>query len=272
LIQPILTQGRWIRSGDQNVVTVNERFLDRYPHLKMGDPIQFKIDGKKTTWTVVGAFQFAGKSGGYLAYGAYDYVSKLTHTPFQSMYYRIAFNSSDHSLESQQNFGYILDDHLKSLGYRVMDIETGHSVLNSTSEGINMLTVFLLILSSLTAMVGSIGLMGTMSMNVLERTREIGIMRALGASDRAIMKLVIQEGLIIGGISWFLGSLLAFPMSKVLADLVSYALFSAPASFRYSTASFLIWLAAVMLLSVLASVIPAYNASRLTIREVLAYE
>ena len=55
-----------------------------------------------------------------------------------------------------------------------------------------------MIMALLTAFVGSIGLTGTMGMNVLERTREIGVMRAIGAVDFEIMKSVVIEGMMIG--------------------------------------------------------------------------
>jgi putative ABC transport system permease protein len=124
----------------------------------------------------------------------------------------------------------------------------------------------------LTAIVGSIGLAGTMSMNILERTREIGIMRAIGATDGILLRLVIVEGMLVGLLSWVLGSLLAFPISKALADAITLAIFGSPSTFGVSLNGFVIWLAAVFVLSVVASVLPARNAARLTIREVLAYE
>lgn len=64
--------------------------------------------------------------------------------------------------------------------------------------------------------------MGTMSMNVLERTREIGVMRSIGAVDAAIMRLVIVEGMVIvegiviGIISWVLGAVLSIPIARGL--------------------------------------------------------
>jgi ABC-type antimicrobial peptide transport system permease subunit len=70
----------------------------------------------------------------------------------------------------------------------------------------------------LTAIVGSMGLAGTMGMNVLERTREIGIMRAIGADDRAVMRTVIAEGVFIGMISFGLAVILSIPFVSAFDD------------------------------------------------------
>jgi putative ABC transport system permease protein len=152
------------------------------------------------------------------------------------------------------------------------EVTTGLLLRTSSSEGLNVLTIFLLIMATLTALVGSIGLAGTMSMNVMERTREIGVMRAIGASDGILMRMVLAEGLVICLLSWVLGSLLAFPISKLMSDTVSLALFDAPSDFGFTLTGFVIWLGVVLALSVLASLMPARSATRLTIREVLAYE
>ena len=109
-------------------------------------------------------------------------------------------------------------------------------------------------------------------MNVMERTREIGVMRAIGANNAILMRMVIVEGMLIGLISWGLASLLAFPISKLLSDTISLAMFGLESSFGVTPLGFIIWLAAAVVLSVLASVIPANHATRLTIREVLAHE
>jgi putative ABC transport system permease protein len=111
-----------------------------------------------------------------------------------------------------------------------------------------------------------------MGMNVLERTREIGVMRSIGAADREIMRTVIVEGVIIGGISWLLGSLLSLPFTYLLSDIISLAIFGSPITVNFTAAGFIIWLLVVLALSALASILPARNAARLTIREVLAYE
>jgi len=120
--------------------------------------------------------------------------------------------------------------------------------------------------------VGSIGLTGTMGMNVLERTREIGVMRAIGAVDGKIMQSVLVEGTLIGGISWALAWLLSFPISDLLLTIITEAMLGSAVPLTLTLEGVAIWLGVVLGLSGLASALPARNAARLTIREVLAYE
>jgi putative ABC transport system permease protein len=124
----------------------------------------------------------------------------------------------------------------------------------------------------LIAVVGSLGLAGTMSMNVLERTREIGVMRTIGASDSAIMQSVITEGLIIGMLTWVLAIGLSLPISSLLATVIGKTLLESDLPLQFTPVGILLWLAVVVILSVVASVAPARSAARLTINQVLAYE
>jgi putative ABC transport system permease protein len=97
-------------------------------------------------------------------------------------------------------------------------------------------------------------------------------MRSIGAVDGEIMRTVITEGVVIGSISWVLGALLSIPFTYMLSTIVSLAIFDSPVEVHFTPMGFLIWLAMVLVLSGLASILPARNAARLTIREVLAYE
>jgi putative ABC transport system permease protein len=124
----------------------------------------------------------------------------------------------------------------------------------------------------LIATVGALGLMGTMSTNVLERTREIGVMRSIGASDGEVQRIVIVEGVIIGLISWLIGGALAFPAGAGLSNAVGVVLFQTPLPYTFAPGGVITWLLVVTILAGVASFLPAWNASRLTVREVLAYE
>ena len=140
------------------------------------------------------------------------------------------------------------------------------------SQSVNILVIFLMTMAILTAVVGSIGLMGTMGMNVLERTREIGVMRAIGAVDMEIIKSVVVEGVMIGLISFVVAAVISFPISFVLLRTISTAMMGTAMPLQITMLGFAIWLGVVIFLSIVASIWPARGASRLTIREVLAYE
>jgi putative ABC transport system permease protein len=272
LIEPILLDGRWVVPGDRNAIALSELFKERFPDLRVGDTLQLRVNGEETDWVVVGFFQLAGKVSGLSAYTHYEYLAELVHQSGRSASYRVASNLVTPTPDEQEALGRTIEAHLERAGIQVADVETGLALTETASEGFNILTGFLLFLAILTALVGSIGLAGVMSLNVMERTREIGILRAVGASDRMLLRMVLIEGALIGMLSWVLASLAAFPISQLMSDSISQALFGGASSFGFTLTGFVIWLVVVTLLSILASVIPARSAARVTIREVLSYE
>jgi putative ABC transport system permease protein len=269
LVSPILISGRWLLPGDEKSIAVSESILDLFPGLVPGDSLHLKVNGKETDWTVVGLFQFVNQEGP-IAYSTYEYISRLTHMANRSFSYRVV--TEDHSPEYQQAMSEELDAYYRSHGFHLREARTGLSTLKTASESLNILVIFLLIMAVLTALVGSMGLAGSMSMNVLERTREIGIMRSIGAGNRAITSMVIVEGMLIGSISWLLGVLVSFPITYMLSSIISLAIFQSPIPVHFTFEGFGLWLLVVLALSAVASLLPARNAARLTIREVLAYE
>lgn len=272
LVRPVMLEGRWLKVGDQNAIALNERFRSEFPDMQVGDSLRLRVNGKETDWTIVGFYQLAGRSAGYLAYVNQEYLSELINQPGRSISFRVVASQPGLSSDQQEQLSRRVEARLREEDIRISDISTGSFLSSRSAEGFSALTGFLLFLASLTALVGSIGLAGTMSMNVMERTREIGILRAIGATNPILMRLVVVEGMLIGLISWVIAALLAFPMSKLLIDSISMALFGNPMALELTPTGFLIWLAAVAILAVLASILPARSAARLTIREVLAYE
>ncbi|HJQ15156.1 MAG TPA: ABC transporter permease [Anaerolineales bacterium] len=269
LIEPILVAGRWIRADDVRRLAVSEGALQYFPRLKPGDPIQLKIDGREETWEVVGIFKFVDREG-VLAYAPYEYISRVNHLVNRAYSFRLV--TEQHDRPYQDAKAEVLDKYFRDLGFKVRIAEAGRASLDTAVESLDTLVVFLLIMAILTAVVGSMGLTGTMGMNVLERTREIGIMRAIGADDRAVMRTVIAEGVFIGMISFGLAVVLSIPFTYLLSTIVSLAVFQTPIDVVFTYTGYAIWLGLVLALSALASILPARNAARLTIREVLAYE
>ena len=129
-----------------------------------------------------------------------------------------------------------------------------------------------MIMAVLLAIVGALGLTGTMGINVLERTREIGVMRAIGASSIHIGQVFVVEALCIGVLSWLAGVILALPISLLLSRQVGILFLESPLEFSFSILGTVIWLLLSVLLSAAASLLPAWNAARLSVRDVLSYE
>ncbi len=271
LLDPEMVAGRWLLPGDGKAVVISDAIWDTIPDLKPGDTLRLSVSGgREDDWTLVGVFSFTNFMGDPLSYAPYESISGLQNMSNHASSYRLVTN--DQSLEGQEKFSTALDQYLRARGFHVSSIQTGAETREQSAQMVNILVVFLLTMALLTAVVGSIGLTGTMGMNVLERTREIGVMRAIGAVDFAIMKSVVFEGVFIGLISWSAAVLVSFPISFLLLKIISEAMINAPIPLAFTLDGILIWLGVVLALSVFASILPARSAARLTIREVLAYE
>ena len=173
---------------------------------------------------------------------------------------------------TQDRVGKAAADHLGTVGVRVSATSTIAEVRTTQERLFDVLVIFLSTMALLLGVVGGLGLTGTMSINVVERSREIGVIRAVGASDGAVLRLFLAEGLLIGLISWGIGALLSVPISRTLSDALGMVFLDRPLSYAVSFEGVVLWLAIVLVLAAAASLLPAWRASRLAVREVLAYE
>jgi putative ABC transport system permease protein len=271
LLDPDVIAGRWLLPGEKKAIVPADTIYNYYPDIQPGDTIIVKIPGQREEeWTVVGIFRFVSMVGDTLAYADYNYVADMLDLSNRSMSFRVM--TEEHTLEKQKEVAQSIDRYLTDHGFEVNSINPGLLIQEENSRSIDVLVMFLLIMALLTAFVGSIGLAGTMGMNVLERTREIGVMRAIGAVDLEIFKSVVIEGTMIGLITWFLAIGVSFPISDILLKIISESMMGSSMDLTFAPEGVVIWLGVVILLSFAASILPARNAARLTINEVLAYE
>jgi putative ABC transport system permease protein len=267
MLNPILVEGRWLQEDDTNGIVINTDVLRTEEDVKLGSTITLSIEGRETDWVVVGITR--GILTGPNVFANFDYYSRVTKAAGQAQISLIRL--VNRTPENQRAMAQILEDTYRG-GFRVQQVATIAQLRTTISAVFNVIIVFLLFMALLLGIVGGLGLMGTMSINVIERTREIGVMRAIGASDGAVLRIVLLEGLIIGLISWIIGGLIALPASRLLANAVGTSLLQAAPSYVFSTGGAILWLFIVLVLAVIASYLPARSASRLTIREVLSYE
>ncbi|HEY6173161.1 MAG TPA: ABC transporter permease [Kofleriaceae bacterium] len=125
------------------------------------------------------------------------------------------------------------------------------------------------LLSAIIALVGLVGLGATIGIGVVARTREIGMMKAVGASDRRIFALIVGEALLVGAASWIASALLTLPLTAAIDGFLN-SLGFLRAQWVISPTALAAWLAAVLLGSAAAALMPARRAARLTVREALA--
>ncbi len=216
LLDPDILAGRWLEPGDSKGIVLGDSIWTDYPDLAPGDMLRISVqDGRAEEWEVLGIFRFTDMIGAQLAYTDYDTMSDVLNLPDQTASFRMVANAT--TLADQEAVSQAVDEQFRARGFKVSDVEAGLVTREENSQAVNILVVFLLLMALLTAFVGSIGLAGTMGMNVLERTREIGVMRAIGAVDLDIIKTVVVEGALIGLISWVLAVVVSFPISYVLA-------------------------------------------------------
>jgi putative ABC transport system permease protein len=268
MLKPTLVQGRWLLPADENALVVNTTVLKNEPDIKVGDTITLKIDGREIDWKLVGVVK--GIGGAPFVYANYPYYAEVVRLTGRASSVQVI--ADRHDTAEMLALSKELEQRFKDAGLRVTQTQTIASVREQNAFVFNIIVSFLLVMALLLAIVGGMGLMGTMSINVIERTREIGVMRAIGASNGAVLRIVLSEGVLIGLLSWLFGAIFALPVSKLLSDAVGMVFFQSPLSYTFSIVGALIWLALVVIIAALASILPARSAARLTVRDVLAYE
>jgi len=273
LIVPNVKEGRWFEPGEPDVIALSERFSFAYPELKVGDKItiQVKSTGRKSEWTITGFYTMAGKSGGFLAYMPLASWEKISGNPSRLSKFQIVtqsrMNDAERTAVTQK-----IESLLDARGVKTTSIQRNDSFVSDASRGLNVMAIFMMIMAVLVALVGCIGLTGSMSLNVMERTAEIGILRAIGASNHNVMRNVLTEGMLIGFLSWVIGSALSIPVGMLLTNSLGDAIFGSRLAPGFTLTGYVLWLALSLVLSMIASSAPAKSAVNLTIREVLAVE
>ena len=269
LVQPAITSGRWLLPTDENAIVIGNHVLNERPDLKTGDSVVIKINEKETSWVIVGTFRIVGNFNPAPVYVNYAYLDRLINLQGKVSSLRIITAPQDSATEARA--ASLLETVFKKNNIQIANIRQGEAWREQQVTSYDVMIYFLLVMAILIALVGGLGLMGTMSMNVMERSREIGVLRAVGASNGSIFQMVLVEVLLIGWISWILGFFLSIPVTYLLDMGVGLAVFRQPMGFQFGLDGVLIWLVGMLVIAGLAGALPAWNAMRLTIREVLAY-
>jgi len=268
LLKLAVMSGRWLLPEDEHATVLTTDVAGKMG-VTVGDKIFVKINGTdRVAWTVVGTVTdlSSGQRNIYVPLGVYQREVGLSGRA-TTAWLSITPDTAVTQLRVEKN----MRDALNARGLKVSGTQTAESIRVNNENTFGIITSMLLTMSALIAFVGAIGLAGTLSINVLERRREIGVMRAIGASSFQIARLFVGEGLILGLMAWLIAIPLSIPVGQLFSVVIGQVI-NFGVIYQFSWMGALQWLIIVVVLSVLGAALPAWRATRISIRESLAYE
>ena len=269
-LQPTLVSGRWLEKNDGRALLINQK-LAADMGLQLGDLIELDYGGgRKATWTIVGLVFDIGIGGVQnTSFVRQELLNADIHQAGRGTVALLKTKSNTRVTQDavkkymEEYFAQQKIDVILAIGQKENEELSG--VIWGIIGGL-LQTMTLLV-----AIVGSIGLSGTLSINVMERKREIGVMRAVGASSNDIAFIFMGEGLMLGLLSWLLAIPLSMIGAKFFVDMLGDAM-KFPFFYSYSFNGVWLWLLIIFVLSLVASWLPARNATQISVQQSLAYE
>jgi putative ABC transport system permease protein len=269
MIEPLVLRGRWLRQGDERALVVNTDVVKHDSSISVGDRVLLHLGRTRSEWRIVGVVR--GIMQGAVAYADRRGLGTAVGEPGLARQLQV-IGRDHHERAQAAELVRTVSVRLGQGGFSVGSTQTTAEKRSLDESNFSIITSFLVTMAVLIAVVGGLGLMGTLSINVLERSREIGVLRAIGAGDGAVFQLVLVEAILVGVIGWMLAVPLSIPLSHLLSNAVGRMFVGTPLTYTFSTGGMLIWLGLVVVLSALAALVPGRRAARLTVRDVLVYE
>jgi putative ABC transport system permease protein len=266
-IVPRIVAGRWLEPGDDDGIVVNTDVLKEEKNLSVGDPLTLSMRGEERTFEIVGVA--TGQLMGPVVFIERERLDGILGT--NGVVTRLLVQTTEHTADSQARVARELERRLDKSGVPLSSSMTQDAQKETIASQLGILVTFLVIMAALLAAVGVIGLTGTMSINVIESTREIGVMRSIGASHVSIFSIFTTEAIVVAVMAWGMGAVISWPLSVWLVSSLGTAM-SLPLSYSFSWLGVGGWLALVIVIGALASALPAWRASRVSIRDAISYE
>src|SRR5262245_8691273 len=268
LLKPDIVEGRGLQLGESEAMVASTALAAKLPQRQAGGELTLRIGPEQKPWKIVGVARepFSPST----AYIALRYMQERGGHTAMANTLRLALEKTDPASINSLKVG--LEQNLEQEGVRALSSSSEADGRFSVDQHMLMIYVFLIVMSCILAGVGGLGLMTTMSLNVLERRREMGVMRAIGASPSVVWLIVVAEGGVIGVLSWALAALAAWPVSTAIGNLMVRLMFKSGLNFFFELRGLLVWLTVSLCLGVVASFLPAWRASMQSVREAVGYE
>ncbi|WP_165371509.1 ABC transporter permease [Pseudolysobacter antarcticus] len=266
MIAPIMLGGRGLNASDNNALVISRNVLRDEPTLLPGTKVTLLIAGQPIEFSIVGVVDAGPQKIAYMPRAALDAL----HGGDLSSALVVASKAAD--APSQLDLILRLRSELERIGMPVANSQLLSETRRGVEDHLLMVVDFLGLMAWVMIAVGAMGLASTMSLAVLERTREIGVLRAIGARHGAILRMIQIEGLVIALLGWLVSIPLSMPMSALLADAFGRVMFTTPIRWMPDARNVLVWLLMVVVVSLIACTWPSLRATRIPTAKALSYE
>ncbi|HMB21446.1 MAG: ABC transporter permease [Chloroflexota bacterium] len=269
---PLIVAGRWFRPDENGRAVVITRQMAEDNHIQVGDTVTLDLgEMGKDKWQVIGMYDpvFVGGFNQDTIFAPLEALYQTTKKYGQGavLYVRTTSHDPDFTSAVTKQLKEMYERH----GLQVAISETQAESRSTADWQFAIVIWMMMALSVIVALVGGLALMGALSIGVIERTKEIGVLRAIGARSSSILGIFVMEGLLQGLLSWLIAMPLSFLVSPLLANALGNAMFGATLDYQYNWSAVMVWLGTVLVISIVASVLPARNATRISVRDSLAY-
>lgn len=261
-----LLEGRWLRPDDTRALVIGRGLQRIEPGLRAGSTVNLLVAGRAEEWTVVGV---AETGPGPAAYAARDAIAPLVTSGRATT---VVVRSAVAGAASQLDLIGRARTALAGAGLAVASSTRIAEAKRSVDDHLLMVVQFLGAMAWVMILVGGLALASTMGLAVLERTREIGVLKAIGARHRTILGLIQAEGLTIALGSWLVAIPLSVPMSLALGEVFSRVMLPVPVRVVPEPVGVAAWLGLVVVVATVACLWPAARAMRVPTAAALNYE
>ncbi|MFY4775609.1 FtsX-like permease family protein [Metabacillus sp. RGM 3146] len=262
MIRPTIKSGNWFK--DKNSIVVNKDLEQLVGNVKPGDQVTLKIGDKTKKWKIGGIMN--GQLNGPAIYMDQNAYSGWMKNSFSNrIVAKIASPEEKYSHKALNDADRIFSrNHIDIEG-----VDTASGMTDRPLQIIQLIYYAILAVGALFVIVGAFNLMTAMSVNVLERRKEIGVIRSMGGSRSKIYGLFMGEGILIAVISWGLSVALAYPLHLFLSRKVGESLLHDSLTNVFPLSGIVFWLTASILIGIFASVLPANKAASEPLRKLL---
>jgi putative ABC transport system permease protein len=268
LYQPVIPSGRWYRADEPDAVVLSTELADDQ-NIQVGDKVEIQVGGRTRPFLVVGIAIdntiFLGSTLTGKAFLPRATLNRMLHQQGQASLFALGLASREPDIADQ-----ILAAAERKFQRFNPHTQPVYTEIESAQEASKLLTLGLAAMLIIVTLVGSLGILNTLTLSVLERRREIAVMRAIGATNSALLLTFWVEGLVLGGLGWLIGLALGYPIGYLLTRQLGQVLYSL--NFVMSPLTVLASLFFCLCLATVSSLGPALGAAQVSASAALRYE